>query len=65
MRESLFCRIVRQKNIYISRRVDCDTSQDQLVLGSCIVRIIIGYDLIVLIFNGYAANTHEVGGVIL
>ena len=49
----------------ISRRVDCDTSQDQLVLGSCIVRIIIGYDLIVLIFNGHAANTHEVGGMVL
>ncbi len=37
MSESLFC----QKQIYISRGVDCDILQDQLVLGSCIVR----YDL--------------------
>ncbi len=41
MSESLFC----QKQIYISRSVDCDILQDQLVLGSCIVGYSIGYDL--------------------
>ncbi len=41
MSESLFCRI----NYNISHSVDCDTLQDQLVLGSCIVGIIIGFDL--------------------
>ncbi len=41
MGESLFCR----KQIYISHSVDCDTLQDQLVLGSCIVGYNIGYDL--------------------
>ncbi len=42
MSKSLFCR----SNYHISRSVDCDTLQGQLVLGSCIVGIIVGYDLI-------------------
>ncbi len=41
MSESLFC----WKQIYISHSVGCDTLQDQLVLGSCIVGYNIGYDL--------------------